>query len=166
MPSTAENLAQAFAGESQANRRYLAFAKKAAADGFAEVAKLFRAAAEAETIHAHAHLRHMGVVKSTAENLEAAKAGETYEYEEMYPPMVAQAEGEGSAAATTFKYALGAEEKHAALYGQALEAVKAGTDVAADGIYLCPVCGNIMLAKPQGPCEICATAAAKFVEVM
>jgi rubrerythrin len=165
MATTAENLKEAFAGESQANRKYLAFAKKAEDDGFPQVAKLFRAAAEAETVHAHAHLRHMKVVKSTAENLEAAEAGETYEYTEMYPPMVKQAEEEGSPAATTFKFALAAEERHAQLYARALEAVKAGKDIEAGAIYVCPVCGNVVHGKPEAPCEICGTAAAKFVEI-
>jgi rubrerythrin len=165
MPDTQANLKTAFAGESQANRKYLAFAQKADADGFPEVATLFRAAAEAETIHAQAHLRHLKAVKATAENLAAAEAGETYEYTEMYPPMVKQAEEEKSPAATTFRYALGAERKHAELYARAREAVEAGRDLATEGIYLCPVCGNVLLAPPQGPCEICNTAADKFVRI-
>ena len=165
MPTTDENLKEAFAGESQANRKYLAFARKAEDDGFPQVAKLFRAAAEAETVHAHAHLRHMKVVKSTAENLEAAEFGETYEYTEMYPPMVKQAEEEGKPAATSFKFALAAEERHAKLYAEAQEAVKAGKDIEPGGIYLCPVCGNVVYGKPEAPCEICGTAADKFVEI-
>lgn len=165
MATTEENLKEAFAGESQANRKYLAFAQKAEKDGFAEVARLFRAAAEAETIHALAHLRHLKGIKSTAENLEAAKAGETYEYTEMYPPMVEAAEAEGSPAALTFKYALAAEERHANLYNQALEAVKAGSDIETGGVYVCPVCGNVVFGMPTTPCEICNTAADKFVEI-
>jgi len=165
MATTDENLKEAFAGESQANRKYLAFAKKAEDDGFPEVARLFRAAAEAETVHALADLRHMKTVKSTAENLQAAEAGETYEFTEMYPPMVKQAEEEGSPAATAFKFALAAEERHAKLYARALEAVKAGQDVETGGIYLCPVCGNVVFGKPTAPCEICNTAAEKFVEI-
>ncbi len=165
MPTTYDNLNDAFAGESQANRKYLAFAQKAEQEGLPGVARLFRAAAEAETVHALAHLRHLRAVKSTAENLEAARAGETYEYTEMYPPMVEAAAAENSPAATTFRYALAAEERHAKLYAEALEAVKAGRDVEAGGIYLCPVCGNVVLGKPATPCEICSTAAAKFVEI-
>lgn len=165
MATTEENLKDAFAGESQANRKYLAFAKKAEQDGLPEVARLFRAAAEAETVHAMAHLRQLHGVKSTAENLEAAEAGETYEYKEMYPPMVKQAEAESSPAAATFRYALAAEERHAKLYAQALEAVKAGRDLETDGIYVCPGCGNVVLGKPTAPCEICNTAADKFVEI-
>lgn len=165
MATTEENLKEAFAGESQANRKYLAFAQKADQDGLPGVARLFRAAAEAETVHAMAHLRQLKAVKSTAENLEEARAGETHEYTEMYPPMVEAAEAEKSPAATTFKYALAAEERHARLYGEALEAVKAGRDVEADGVYLCPVCGNVVFGKPGAPCEICNTAAEKFVEI-
>jgi rubrerythrin len=166
MPNTQDNLKEAFAGESEANRKYLAFAKKAEADGFPMVAKLFRAAAEAETIHAHAHLRHMKAVKGTAENLEDARDGETYEFEKMYPPMVEQAEAEGSPAKISFQYAMAAEEAHAKLYAQALEAVKASKDFdAAAGIYLCPVCGNVVLGAPTEPCAICNTAAAKFIAV-
>ncbi len=165
MATTEENLHKAFAGESQANRKYLAFAQKAEKDGFPEVARLFRAAAEAETVHAMAHLRQLKAVKSTAENLEAAKAGETYEYAEMYPPMVETAEAEGSPAALTFKYALAAEERHANLYARALEAVRAGKDIETGAVYVCPVCGNVVFGKPTAPCEICNTAAAKFVEI-
>jgi rubrerythrin len=112
-----------------------------------------------------AHLRHLKGIKSTAENLEEAKAGETYEYTEMYPPMVETAEAEGSPAALTFKYALAAEERHAKLYAGALEAVKAGKDIETGGVYVCPVCGNVVFGKPTTPCEICNTAAAKFVEI-
>ncbi|HUV87716.1 MAG TPA: rubrerythrin family protein [bacterium] len=165
MANTQENLNAAFAGESEANRKYLAFAEKAEKDGFPEVARLFRAGAEAETVHAMAHLRQLKAVKSTAENLEAAKAGETYEYTEMYPPMVKEAEAEGSPAALTFKYALAAEERHANLYARALEAVKAGRDVETGGVYVCPVCGNVVFGKPTAPCEICNTAAEKFFEI-
>ncbi len=165
MSKTPENLQAAFAGESQANRKYLAFAKKAGEDGFPAVAKLFRAAAAAETVHALAHLRHMGAVKSTAENLAAAKAGETYEYAEMYPAMVAAACEEGHAAAATFELALGAEERHAKLYGDALAAVKGGKDLGAAAVYLCPVCGNLVFGKPEAPCGICGAPADKFVEV-
>lgn len=165
MANTQENLNAAFAGESQANRKYLAFGKKAEDDGFPEVARLFRAAAEAETVHALAHLRQMKTVKSTAENLEVAEAGETYEYTEMYPPMVKQAEEESSPAVTTFKFALAAEGRHAKLYGEAREAVAAGRDIEPGGIYLCPVCGNVVFGAPTAPCEICGTAADKFVEI-
>jgi rubrerythrin len=152
----------AFAGESQANRKYLAFAQKAERDGFPVVARLFRAAAEAEAIHAQGHLVAMGAIGTTAENLEAAIQGETYEYQEMYPPMKQQADAEGHRARTMFGWALGAEEVHARLYHLALEAVKAGKDLEAVGVYLCPVCGHLELAEPTAKCPICGAPASKY----
>ena len=123
--NTQENLKEAFAGESQANRTYLAYAERAEKDGFDQVAKLFRAVAAAETVHAHAHLRAMDGVKSTAENLEEAAAGEKYEFEEMYPPMVATAEEEGDRrAARSMTNAMEVEKVHHDLFNKALEAVK------------------------------------------
>ena len=106
MSKTEKNLKDAFAGESQANRKYLAFAQKAQTEGYPQVAKLFRAAAEAETVHAHTHLRTLKGVKSTLENLKEAHGGETYEFQSMYPPMIAEAKAEGNEAAVrTFTYA-------------------------------------------------------------
>ncbi len=165
MPTTQDNLKQAFAGESQANRKYLAFAKRAEQDGFANVAKLFRAAAEAETIHAHAHLAAMDGVKSTAENLKAAVEGETYEYQEMYPPMLKQAELDQHRAKRMFDYAGRAEAVHARLYQRALEAVQQGRDLAETSFYICPVCGYIELGQPPESCPICAAKREKFVRL-
>jgi len=145
--SSKENLEAAFAGESQANRKYLAFAKKADADGYPQVAKLFRAAAEAETIHAHAHLKALGGVGDTADNLVAAVEGEGYEFREMYPEFLSEAETEGDdAAARSFRFALAVEEVHHGLYEKALEAVRGGGDLPAGPIYVCPVC-NVPKAK-------------------
>src|SRR5512136_228905 len=122
---TEKNLKEAFAGESQANRRYLAFAKKAEEEGYKQIAKLFRAAAEAETVHAHAHLRVMGGVKSTAENLQAAADGEAHEFESMYPGFVAQAKAENQKAALmSFENAMAVEKTHHELYAQALASLK------------------------------------------
>lgn len=165
MATTQENLSEAFAGESQANRKYLAFADQAAKDGFSNVAKLFRTAAEAETIHAMGHFKAMGGVGTTAENLQAAIDGETYEYTEMYPPMLEKAEGEGHKAKRMFGYAAKAEAVHAKLYKQALEAVKAGKDLEVGAIYLCPVCGHIEFGKAPDACPICGTKGEKFVQV-
>lgn len=165
MTTTHDDLKAAFAGESQANRKYLAFAKKAEKDGFPQVARLFRAAAEAETIHAHGHLNAMGGVKTTLENLQEAVAGETYEYKEMYPPMLEQAGKEGHRAKTMFNYALKAEEIHAKLYELALAAVKAGHDLSGAVVYLCPVCGHIEIGKPGAKCPICGLAPDKYIEV-
>ncbi|MBW1881863.1 MAG: rubrerythrin family protein [Deltaproteobacteria bacterium] len=165
MPTTEENLSNAFAGESQANRKYLAFAQKAERDGFPNIARLFRTAAEAETIHAHGHLRAMGGIGSTAENLEAAVAGETYEYTEMYPPMLEQAEADGHKAKRMFGYAVKAEEVHATLYKMALEAAKQGKDLTETSFYLCPVCGHIELGAPPEKCPICGVKGEKFLQV-
>jgi rubrerythrin len=162
MPTTVENLKTAFAGESQANRKYLAFAAKAEKDGFPQIAKLFRAAAEAETLHALSHLQAMGGVGSTLDNLKAAIAGETYEYTEMYPPMVTQAESEGHRGKNMLKWANAVEKVHADLYKQALEALEAGKDLAAMEIYICPVCGHLELGTPPDKCPICGLAGAKF----
>ncbi len=165
MSSTPENLKEAFAGESQANRKYLAFADQAQKDGFPNVAKLFRTTAEAETIHAMAHFKAMGGVKATAENLQAAIDGETYEYTEMYPPMLEKAEAEGHKAKRMFGYAVEAEAVHAQLYSQALEAVKQGKDLDVAEIYLCPVCGHIEFGAPPATCPICSAKAEKFVQL-
>ncbi len=162
MPSTLENLNVAFAGESQANQKYRAFAKKAEQEGFAAVAKLFRLTAEAERIHAEGHLKALDGVGSTADNLQAAISGETYEFSSMYPPMVKQAAADGHKARRMFEYAVAAEEVHAKLYQMALEAVQQGRDLPAE-FYLCPVCGYIEMGKPEQPCPVCGTKAEKFV---
>jgi rubrerythrin len=165
MPTTTENLATAFAGESQANRKYLAFARQAEKEGFSQVAKLFRAAAEAETLHALAHLANMGGVGTTLQNLEKAVAGETYEFTEMYPPMVDQAKAEGHKARTMLDFANRAEKVHAGLFGQALEALKAGKDLAQLEVYLCPVCGDLEFGVPPEKCPICGAPAAKYQKI-
>ncbi len=164
--ATAQNLQDAFAGESQANRKYTAFAKKADADGFKQVAKLFRAAAEAETVHAHAHLRVMGGIKSTAENLQAAADGEAYEFKEMYPGFLAEAKAEGNQPAVkSFEYAMAAEEVHHGLYSQGLASVKGGKDLPEAAVYLCPFCGNVEIGSAPDKCPICGAPKAKFVEI-
>jgi len=164
--ATMDNLQEAFAGESQANRKYLAFAKKADDDGLAQVAKLFRSAAEAETVHAHAHLRVMGGIKSTTENLEAAIEGEGHEFQSMYPKFLAEAQAEGMKPAEfSFKNALAVEEIHHGLYAKALEAVKAGGDLPATSIYVCPVCGNTVEGGVPDTCPICNVPGSKFMEI-
>lgn len=164
--ATEDNLKAAFAGESQANRTYLAFARKADADGFKQIAKLFRAAAEAETVHALAHFRVMGGVKSTEANLQTAIAGEGYEAEEMYPAFLAEAEAEGSkGAAASFRNALAVEKVHHALYTGALAALTAGQDLKGDRIWICPVCGNTVVGeKPPAACDVCGTPGDRFLE--
>jgi len=165
MISTQDNLKEAFAGESQANQKYRAFAKKAEQDGFANIARLFRTAAEAERIHAEGHLKSLDGIGPTAENLKAAIAGETYETKEMYPPMLTQAQAEEHKAKRMFGYALEAEAVHAKLYQLALEAVQQGKDLTQVDFYLCPVCGNIEIGKPTTPCPICETKPEKFFQV-
>jgi len=164
--STADNLQEAFAGESQANRKYLAFAAKAQKDGYPQVARLFKAAAEAETVHAHGHLRVMGGVKDTADNVQAAIEGEGFEFREMYPKFLKEAEAEEQqAAAVMFKFALAVEEIHHGLYKKALAAVKDGEDLPAEAIYVCPVCGNTVKGAAPDSCPICATPKDKFIEI-
>lgn len=165
MPNTDKHLKEAFAGESQANRKYLAFAEQAEKDGFPNVARLFRTTAEAETIHAHGHLKAMNGIKATADNLKAAIDGETYEYQEMYPPMLSDAEAEGHAARRMFAWAVEAEEVHANLYKKALEAVEKGQDLGEANIYLCPICGHIEFGNPPEKCPICGAMASKYVQV-
>lgn len=165
MPTTSENLNNAFAGESQAFQKYSAFAKKAEKEGFANIAKLFKTTAQAERIHAEGHLRALDKIASTADNLQAAIDGETYEYTEMYPPMADQADGEGHKAKTMFRYALDAEKVHAEIYAKALEAVKNGVDLDTSDFYLCPVCGYIELGAPPEKCPVCNVPASKFTQV-
>lgn len=164
MTDTLKNLKEAFAGESQANQKYRAFAKQAEKDGFANVARLFRITAEAERIHAEGHLKAMEGIGSTAENLQAAIDGETYEFTKMYPPMVDQAEAEAHKAKRMFGYAVEAEKVHAKLYARALDAVRQGKDLDVE-FYLCPVCGYIEFGKPTEACPICGTKPEKFVQV-
>jgi rubrerythrin len=161
MSQTIENLMAAFAGESQANRKYLAYARKAEKDGNLNAAKLFRAAAEAETIHALKHFEVAGKIGSTEENLKDAVAGETHEFTEMYPDFVKQAEEEGNKAAVmSCTYAMKAEEVHARLYQEALESLSQTEEVF---YYLCPVCGNIEKFVPE-KCSICNVPGEKFIK--
>jgi rubrerythrin len=165
MPSSIDNLKEAFAGESQAYQKYRAFAARAEQDGFPNVARLFRTAAEAERIHADGHLRALEGIGATADNLRAAVGGETHEFTEMYPPMLAQAEAEGHKARRMFGYAMKAEAVHATLYQQALAAVAQGKDLESAGFYLCPVCGLIEFGQPPESCPICGTKGSRFTQV-
>ena len=152
---------EAFAGESQANRKYTAFARKAEAEGKMNAAKLFKAAADAETLHALKHLEVAGKIGNTAENLKAGVEGETYEYKDMYPDFLKDAEAEGNKAAVmTFTFAMKAEEVHARLYQEALENIDQTEEVF---YYLCPVCGNIEKAVPE-KCSICGVPGSKFIK--
>jgi len=164
--ATSDNLQEAFAGESQANRKYLAFAQKAEADGYPQVAKLFRAAAEAETVHAHAHLRVMGGIKGTTENLEAAIEGEGFEFQQMYPKFLAESQAEGAKPAEfSFKNALAVEEIHHGLYSKALAAVQAGNDLPATALLVCPVCGNTVEGSAPEKCTVCGVPGERFAQI-
>jgi rubrerythrin len=163
MSKTATDLQNAFAGESQANRKYLAWSKKAEQEGFKQVAKLFKAVAEAETIHAHLHLREMGGIKSTKENLEAAISGEVFEYQKMYPEMIEDAKAEGvKTALVTFTYANEVEKVHAELYKKALTDL--GKNADAD-YYLCSVCGHTVENEPPDECPVCKSKKAAYKKV-
>jgi len=158
-----DNLKNAFAGESQANRKYLAFAKKAEDEGFKQAAKLFRAAAEAETVHAHAHLRVMGGVRSTKENVQAAIGGETHEFTKMYPQMIDEAKKEGNKQALqSFEFANKVEKIHAELYQKALNNL--GKNEAVD-YYVCQVCGNTVEKAAPDKCPICGAAKSMFIKI-
>lgn len=165
MSTTKDNLKEAFAGESQANQKYRAFAKKAEKEGFPNIAKLFNTAAEAERIHAEGHLGALEGIGSTVDNLKAAIDGETYEYKEMYPPMHDKAVEEDHKAKRMFKYALDAEKVHADLYKLALQAAEQGKDLETSEIYLCPVCGHIEIGEPKEKCPICGVLPNKYVKV-
>lgn len=165
MPTTTDNLKEAFAGESQANQKYRAFAEKAEKDGLPNIARLFRTTAEAEKIHAAGHLKALNGVGSTADNLQAAIDGETFEFEKMYPPMLEKAIEEGHKAKTMFKYAVEAEAVHAKLYALALEAAKNGEDLIDVNFHLCPVCGYIEFGTPPENCPVCGLKGERFVQV-
>jgi rubrerythrin len=163
MSKTEQNLKEAFAGESQANRRYLAFAKKAEQEGYKQVAKLFRAAAEAETIHALAHLRTMKGVGATADNLKEAIAGETHEFTKMYPAMIEAAREEGNQLAERFfTWANEVEKGHAALYQKALETL--GSPTEAD-YYVCSGCGHTAEGEPPEVCPVCGAKKSAYHRV-
>jgi len=164
--ATRDNLQAAFAGESQANRKYLAFAAKAEAEGFPQVSRLFRAVAAAETIHAHAHLRVLKGVGDTKQNLQAALAGEEHEFRAMYPEFVREAEAEANRPAiASFRNAMAVEETHHGLYGEALDAVGSGKDLPAAPIRVCDVCGHTVVGDAPDKCPVCGAAASHFLEV-
>jgi rubrerythrin len=157
-------LKEAFAGESQANRKYLAFAKKADEEGFGQAARLFRAAAEAETVHAHAHLRALKGVGSTADNLKAAVAGETHEFTHMYPEMIAAAEAEGEKEALrSFKFANEVEKIHAALYQKLLDNL--GKSQENYPYWVCPVCGYTAEKSYPERCPVCNAKGDRFLKI-
>ncbi|RJR26611.1 MAG: rubrerythrin family protein [Desulfobacteraceae bacterium] len=163
MSKTENNLKDAFAGESQANRKYLAFAKQAEQEGFREVAKLFRAAAEAETVHAHAHLKVLGGIGKTSDNLKTAIEGETHEFKKMYPVFIDEAASEGNKAAErSFRFANEVEKIHAGLYEKALENLGKNKEV---DYYVCSVCGMTVENDAPDKCPVCGAAKKAFVKI-
>jgi len=163
---TIEDLKAAFAGESQANRKYLAFAKKADREGYPQVAKLFRAVAAAETVHAHNHFRVLGEIKSTAENLEAAIGGENYEVQVMYPEFIADAQAEGhKAAERSFDWAMQVEQIHEKMYHAAL--ANLGKEGAEDVEYwVCNTCGHTHVGpQPPDVCPVCSAKASGYSHI-
>ena len=163
MSKTEKNLQEAFAGESQANRKYLAFAKKADEEGYKQIARLFRAAAEAETVHAHSHLKEMNGIRSTKDNLAAAISGETHEFRSMYPQMIAEAAAEGiKGALRSFNYANEVEKVHAELYQKAFDNIGKNPDIE---YYVCQVCGNTIENEPPDACPVCKSTGKMFKKV-
>jgi rubrerythrin len=164
MTKSMDDLRAAFAGESQANRKYTAFSRKADQEGFAQVARLFRAAAAAETVHALSHFNALGGVLSTKENLEAAIAGENYEVVTMYPDFIKDAESEGSKPALrSFKWAWEVEKIHEQLYREALATLGQTTEVY--DYYICPVCGYTIAKGAPANCPVCGTLGSKFERI-
>lgn len=164
MSKTEGFLKEAFAGESQANRKYLAFAAKADQEGYPQVARLFRAAAEAETVHAHNHLRALNGIRSTKENLQEAVAGETHEFKKMYPEMIEAAKVEAQKAAErTFHYANEVEKVHAQLYQKLLDSL--GKPQESYSYYICPICGYTAEKQPPGTCPVCAAKGEMFKKI-
>ncbi len=163
MEKSIKNLQHAFAGESQANRKYLAFAEKADREGYPQVARLFRAAAEAETIHAHNHLRALKGIGSTLDNLKEAMAGEVAEFQQMYPPMIADAQAEGhKEAERTFTFANEVEKIHAALFKKAMDTLEGKKVV---DIYICTVCGYTVEGEAPDTCPVCKAVKKMFKRI-
>ena len=163
MGNTDENLQAAFAGESQANRKYLFFADVAEEAGYKQVARLFRAAAEAETVHARNHLKVMGGIKSTSENLEAAVSGENYEFTEMYPGFIEKAKSENNASAErSFNLANKVEKIHHGLFQEAGKSLETGEPFGSLPYCVCQVCGNTVEGEPPERCPICGAPRSKF----
>ena len=164
MTKSEDSLLAAFAGESQANRKYLAYAKQADKDGFKQIAKTFRAAAAAETVHAHNHLRAVGGIKTTKENIQDAINGEHYEFTTMYPEMIEHAKEDGNKKALlSFEYANEVEKVHEKLYIAAMLAAKGGSDMMEKEMWVCPVCGMTFDGEAPDVCPICNAKKETFI---
>jgi rubrerythrin len=166
LTKTEKNLEEAFAGESQASRRYLFFADKADSEGHPQIARLFRATVQAETVHARNHLKVLGGIGSTAENLRGSIGGEEYEFTKMYPDFIEQAKAEKQTQAeTSFDYANKVEKIHYGLYQKALESLEAGKELKEEPYFVCPVCGNTVAGEAPERCPICGAPRSKFFKV-
>jgi rubrerythrin len=166
LAKTEKNLEEAFAGESQASRRYQFFADKAGEEGHPQIARLFRAAVEAETVHARNHLTVLGGINSTQENLKEAINGEEYEYTKMYPAFIKEAKAEGNQRAEiSFSHANAVEKVHHDLYQKALKSLEAGKEPKAEPYYVCSVCGNTVAGEAPERCPICGAPRSKFKKV-
>lgn len=164
MSKTTGNLEHAFAGESQACIRYMAFAEKADQEGYPAVARLFRAAAKAEMYHALSHLRALGTIEATLENIKTALEGETHEFKKMYPPMIQDAVAENEIEARySLEYAMSIEMIHAKLFKKAMDDPHANQEAL---YYVCPVCGNTVMGKAPNKCPYCGVDGKDFVEVV
>ncbi len=163
---TNKNLQEAFAGESQANRKYTAFARKADEEGKPQIARLFRAVAAAETVHALSHFNVMEGVQDTTANLQEAIKGETYEFTEMYPEFIKVAEEEKFAKALhSFRFAMKVEKVHEGLFSEALAAAKAGKDLEAQDIYVCQYCGHTVVGEAPDRCPVCGRGRDEFKQI-
>jgi rubrerythrin len=166
MSNTKDNLQVAFAGESQANRRYLFFADKAEKEGHPAIARLFRATAEAETVHARSHLEALGEIGSTTDNLKTAISGESYEFSEMYPGFIEQAKSEGNKGAeTSFIFANKVEQIHHSLFQKTLENLEAGRKIKDEPYFVCQRCGYTVAGAAPDRCPICGAPREKFEQV-
>ena len=163
MGNTNDNLQAAFAGESQANRKYLFFAEKADKEGLKQIARLFRAAAEAETVHARNHLNVLGGIGSSKENLQVAISGENHEFTEMYPEFIEQAQAEGNkGAVSSFNLANKVEQIHHGLYQEAAQALESGASFEDKPYFVCQICGNTVLGEAPERCPICGAPKSMF----
>ncbi len=166
MGKTMDNLKDAFAGESQANRKYLFFAEKADEEGHRQIARLFRAAADAETVHARNHLNVMEGVRTTPDNLKEAISGEGYEFEKMYPDFIERAKAEGNNdAEVSFRRANAVEKIHYRLYSGALKVLEDGTELKDEAYFVCQVCGNTVPGEAPIVCPICGAPLSKFKKI-
>ena len=166
MNTTNQNLDDAFAGESQANRKYLFFAEKADTEGHKQIARLFRATAEAETVHARNHLKVMNGIKSTKDNLSTAISGENHEFTEMYPGFIKQAGVEGNEKAkNSFDLANKVEQIHHGLFEGALGILEKGQTMTEKPFFVCQYCGNTVEGEAPEKCPVCGAPKRMFKRI-